>query len=208
MSDLQRFTLYGENKKGTQHKYYEVEAEELDGGCAQWTFRWARIGYRCPKPKTGTTYNFESAKRICEAQFEKKRGRGYREVSPLEALASAGQDVNDRADVNGLSKVTLDFPNFHAGRSESRMQQFCEKYNTKLNVIRASFHDMEWSKYRKQIEDMLKAYCAEFKRIKGSKAHGPLLESFADTAMSIFFRALRDDAGCSVYGYFEGVGVY
>lgn len=200
MSDLQRFTRYGECKKGVHHKYYEVEAEELeDGGSARWTFRWARIGRECKKPKTGVVYSFDRAKQICEEQFAHKEAKsGYKEVTPLEALASCVQDVTDREDVNGLPKIELDIPNFHAGSSEKRMQEFCKSYNVRLNVIRASYHDLARDKYRKQIEDLLDSFQKQYKRMKRTKAHGRNLGDEAFEAKIAFFNALRGNAGCRV----------
>ena len=206
MSEQRRYTVYAENKAGTNNKFYEVEANEDEDGRAEWIFRWGRIG-TAGQSKEGTTYSFEAAERICQDQFAKKRGRGYREVSPLEALASAAEEVSERP-VQGLEPVTLVVPCFHAGASETRLRKFCQKYNDKLNVIRGSKRVLGFEAYRKQIEAMLKQYCAEFKRIKGSKTHGHNCVGHADTAFRIFFSLLKDEARCNVYGYFDGVGVH
>ena len=206
MNDERRFTAYAEFKAGTNNKFYEVEAIELEDSRAKWIFRWGRIG-TAGQSKEGTTYSFGVAKRMCDEQFEKKEKKGYREVSPLEALASAGEEVTERKR-NGLEEVEIDIPRFHAGSSEKRCRDFCEKYLSKLNVIRGSRWDLDQGTYRKQVEAMLKQYCTEYKRIKGSKTHGYNVGSFADTAMSIFFRALRDDAGVVLYGYCTGMGAF
>jgi predicted DNA-binding WGR domain protein len=195
-----RYFAYAEKKAGTNNKFYQVEAIEQEDGRASWEFRWGRIGSN-GQSKSGMTYSFGSAKLACDEQFQKKLKRGYREVSALEALASAAEDVTERPN-NGLSAVTVVVPKFHAGRSEERCRKFCEKYLTKLNVIRASRWSLSENAYEKQIETLLKQYVAEFKRIKASKTHGPNLVSFADTAYRIFFQGLRSNAGCQVYGYF------
>ena len=205
MSEQRRFHLYAEKKAGIHNKYYEVEAIELEDGSATWEFRWARIGSICGKPKSGASYSFATARNICQAQFDKKCAKGYREVGALEALASAAEEVTERPN-RGLEEVTLDIPCFHAGSSEARLTKFCRKYNEKLNVIRASQNVLGYDAYRKQIETMLKQYCSEFKRIEASKSHGHNLVSFAQTARNIFFGALRENAGCTVWGYFEGIG--
>ena len=205
MNEERRFTAYAEFKAGTNNKFYEVEAIELEDGRAKWIFRWGRIG-TAGQSKEGTTYSFGVAKRMCDEQFEKKQKKGYREVSPLEALASAGEEITEWKN-NGLSPVEVDIPKFHAGPSEKRCQAFCAKYLEKLNVIRASRWDLSIDTYEKQIKALLKQYCAEYKRIKGSKTHGHNLVSFADTAMSIFFRGLKDNAACTVWGYFGVVVV-
>lgn len=202
MDQLQRFTRYGEKKRGSENKYYEVEANELEDGRGQWTFRWARIGYICKKPKTGTAYSFEAAKSICEAQFEKK---GYQEVNAMEALASAVEDLDERK-TNGLSNVEVAIPCFHAGKSEERCRRFCQKWLDKLNLVRRSRWDLNARAYEKQIEAVLNGYCAEWKRICGTKSHRALSDNAsACTAFRIFFGGLMRNAGISVYGYFEGV---
>ena len=205
MSDQRRFHLYGEKKAGVHNKYYEVEAIELEDGSATWEFRWARIGSICGRPKSGASYSFATARNICQAQFDKKCAKGYQEVSALVALASAAEEPSERAN-RGLENVTLDVLNFQAGPSEARLRKFCTKYNEKLNVIRASFNVLGYDAYRKQIETMLKQYCAEFERIQSSKTHGPWLVSFAVTAGKEFFNRLRENAGCTVWEYFGGVG--
>jgi predicted DNA-binding WGR domain protein len=205
MTEQRRYTAYAENKKGTNNKFYEVEALEGEDN-ATWIFRWGRIGTR-GQEKQGTSYNFYEAKRACEDQMAKKQKRGYREVSPLEALASAGEEISERK-VQGLEAITLVIPRFHAGSSEARLTKFCRKYNDKLNVIRASKRVLSFDAYRKQIEAMLKQYCAEFKRIKGSKTHAHNCDVHAETSFRIFFSLLKDEARCPVYGYFEGAGVH
>jgi len=201
MSENQRFTRYGEKKRGTQNKFYEVEALETEDGRAQWIFRWGRIG-AAGQSKEGTVFSFSVAKQICLAQWEKK---GYTEVTAMQALASAVETLEERK-TNGLSKVEIEIPNFHAGPSEKRCRQFCEKYLAKLNLIRGSRWDLGTTAYSNQIKALLKQYCAEYKRIKGSKTHGDNLEVFADTAARIFFGALKDDAGICIYDHFSLVG--
>ena len=98
-------------------------------------------------------------------------------------------------------------PNFHAGKSEKRCQQFAAKYLAKLNLLRTSRWDLG-DAYRKQVKAMLQSYCKEWQRICRSKAHGHLGDNAnAQTAFRIYFGLLRDDSKCSIYGRFEGVGV-
>jgi hypothetical protein len=204
MDDLRRFTRYGECKRGVNNKYYEVEAVEHEDGSATYTFRWARIGYECSKPTTERVFSFEEAKRRCLAQWEKKKAK-YKEVNAMEALASAVQELDER-ETRGLSAVELEAPCFHAGKSEARCQQFAKKWLAKLNLVRKSKWDLG-DRYNKQIETILKGYCAEWQRICKTKAHGHLRDNAAaHTAFRIFFSDLKDNAGTYVYGYFEGVG--
>lgn len=203
MGEFRSYHKYGECKTGTNNKYYEVEAKELENGTATWRFAWARIGYECSKPKEGTAYSFERAKQICQDQW--KRKAKYKEVNAMQALASAAEELHERP-VNGHERVDLTVPCFHAGKSEERMKQFCLKYQDKLNVIRTSRWSMGADQYSDQIETMLKAYCSEYQRTKKTATHGPNLGVHAETAFRIFLDALMADAKCGVYFYHDAVG--
>jgi hypothetical protein len=200
MTELRSYHKYGECKTGTNNKYYEVEATELENGHATWIFRWGRIGYECTKPKEGSSYSFEEAKRICKDQWKKKAK--YKEVCAMQALASAAEEIHERP-VNGHARVTLDVPVFHAGKSEERMKQFCVKYQDKLNVIRASARSMGPDQYSDQIKATFKQYCSEFQRIKKTAGHGPNLGDHAEAAFRIFLDTLVDNAMCHVYFYHD-----
>jgi predicted DNA-binding WGR domain protein len=205
MEGLQRFTRYGEKKAGVNNKFYEVEAIETEEGRAEWIFRWGRIGGK-PQEKRGRSGSFRIAKNKCIEQFKAKEKRGYSEVNAMEALASAVEDLHERK-TNGMATVEIAIPRFHAGSSEKRCTDFCQKWLDKLNLVRASRWDLGSTAYRRQIEGTLKGYCKEWMRIHSSKAHGHLEDNAAaHTAFRIFFKAMRDDAGIHVYGYFEGVG--
>ena len=203
MSDLRRFTWRGEKKKGTQNRFYDVEARELEDGRGEWIFRWGRIGTN-GRSDSGSTYSFEAAKDHCNMQIRKKDD--YDEVNAMEALASAVQDLDERP-ANGFEAVEIEVPCFHAGKSEKRCQEFCSKYLAKLNVVRRSRWDLSAKEYEDQIEQVLKSYRSEWSRIVRTKAHGHLRESAAaHTAAKIFFGALERDTKCSVYVYFGGAG--
>jgi hypothetical protein len=204
MTDHRSYHKYGECKTGTNNKYYQVEAQELEDGRATWSFTWARIGYECSKPKEGVSYSFERAEQICRDQWKKKSGK-YKEVNAMQALASAAEEIHERP-VNGYERVTLNVPCFHAGKSEERMKHFCLKYQDKLNVIRASARSMESKQYHDQVEEILKAYCSEFQRTKKTATHGPNLGAHADTAFRIFLDTLMANAECGVYFYHDAVG--
>ena len=203
MTELRTYHKYGECKTGTNNKYYEVEAIELENGRATWIFRWGRIGYECTKPKQGECRSFLYAQQICHDKWEKKAK--YKEVCAMQALASAAEEITQRP-VNGYERVTLDVPCFHAGKSEARMKQFCVKYQDKLNVIRSSARSMESKQYSGQVEATLKQYCSEFQRIKKTAGHGPNLGDHAETAFRIFLDTLMDNAKCGVYFHHKDVG--
>jgi len=202
MDELQRFTRYGEKKAGTNNKFYEVEAQENEDGRATWIFRWGRIG-TTGQSKEGETYSFSGAKSICLEQFRIKTEKGYREVNAMEALASAVEEVHERK-TNGLSAVEIVIPCFHAGKSEKRCQEFCQKWLDKLNIVRGSRWDLDANAYEKQIEGVLKGYTKEWRRIRTSKTHGPNLGFSADAAARIFFDALKRDTAICTFVYFEG----
>jgi len=202
MNDLRRFTWRGEKKKGTQNRFYDVEARELENGRGRWTFRWGRIGTN-GRSDTGTLYSYAAAKERCEIQIRKKRD--YEEVNAMEALASAVQDVSERP-ANGFEAVEIEIPCFHAGKSEKRCREFCEKYLAKLNVVRRSRWDLSEEEYEGQMERILKSYRSEWYRMTQTKAHGHLQEETgAQTAARIFFNALARDTKCSVYVSFMDV---
>lgn len=184
------FSRYGEKRAGTNNKFYEVEAiEDEDGNGASWTFRWGRIG-TTGQCKEGTTYSFEGAKSHCISQFQKKEARGYREVTAMEALASASQDVSERKN-NGFEPVVLEIPNFHAGTSEARCRKLCEKWLAKLNLVRGSRHDLG-NEYGKQATAVAKGFANEWDRILGTKAHEGLNHnSRAEEAFQSFWLALK-----------------
>jgi len=203
---MQRWTQYSEKKKGTNNKFYEVEAVELEeGGRAEWIFRWGRIG-TAGQEKRGTSYSFASAKQKCREQAEAKRKRGYTKVNAMEALASAVQELDERK-TRGLKAIEIEVPCFHAGDSEKRCEQLCRKWLDKLNLVRKSKFDLGDTEYDNQIKAVLNGYCKEWSRICSTKAHGALAgNAHAHTAFRIFFNALKDDAGTTIFGYFEGVG--
>ena len=192
----QRFTAYAEKKAGTNNKFYEVEAIATENG-AKSVFRWGRIGTK-GQSKEHFHYSFEAAKRVCQEQFEKKTGKGYREVSALEALASCGEELDER-ETNGLSAVEIDIPCFHAEKSEARCRKLCQQTLDKLNLIRASRWDLSYDAYEKQIETLLKGFVKGFTRVKESKTHGPNWTAFAGNAARIFYHALERDAGIDIY---------
>lgn len=206
MSEERTFHKYGEKKAGTNNKFYEVEVKELEDGQAKVYFTYGRIGTEGKRLDKGTFHSYGYAVSVAREQFQKKEKKGYREVTAMEAIASACEDVTERK-VNGFESVELTIPKFHAGSSEKRCQQLCKKYMEKLNVIRASRWDLTFKTYRQQIEAMLKQYCAEWARIIRTKAHGALADnSHAHTAFRIFFAALRDDTKCNIYGHYQGIG--
>lgn len=205
-NELRRFTRYGEKKAGTNNKFYEVEANEREDGTAEWIFRWGRIGTE-GQSKEGRIYSFERAKELCEAQFKAKAERGYRQVTAMEALASACQDVAERK-TNGHAPVDLPIPKFWAGASEKRCEEFCRKWNEKLNVVRKSRWDLGATAYRNQMISVLEGYCKEWKRILSTKAHGHLADNAqAHSAFRMFFNSLKDNTKEVVCGHFDGVGV-
>jgi len=204
--ELRHFTRYGEYKAGVHHKFYEVTAVEREDGTATWEFKWGRIGGR-GQSKTGTSFSFGNAREVCIAKFAEKEEKGYREVNPLMALASAAQDAMEREDSNGLPAVAITIPSFRAGKSEDRCLKCARKYVDKLNVIRASRFDLGSDAYRKQIETMLRQYCEEWRRIRCSKTHGPNIKGPAVDSFRSVYRSLVENADTYFYIWHDEVHI-
>jgi predicted DNA-binding WGR domain protein len=208
VNDERRFNRYAEKKAGTNNKFYQVEVEELEDGRAKVYFTYGRIGTDGRRLDQGFFASYEGGVRVAKEQFAKKRQRGYVEVNAMQALASAAQELHERK-TNGLEKVKLVIPKFFAGKSEKRCQDLCKKYEAKLNIVRASKHDLGWDAFYEQITAVLKQYCAEWRRMQRTKAHGHLVDNAAaQTGFRLFFTSMTDNAGCVPCGYFEGVGVH
>ena len=114
MSDRE-YKRYAEYKAGGSHKFYEVEVLRREGEkSATFTARWGRIGTRGQSKVYGlvfgrvtlplgsvttvvTSYAFPFAYLVglADGKFTSKLQKGYREVSALEALASALTDPRD-----------------------------------------------------------------------------------------------------------------
>jgi predicted DNA-binding WGR domain protein len=196
--ELQRYTRYGEKKAGTNNKFYEVEAVEREDGRGAWTYRWGRIG-TTGQSKEGVTYSFEAAKRQCDEQFKSKQKRGYHEVTAMEALASAVEELDERK-TNGLPPVDLPIPTFGAGKSEKRCQDYCRKWLGKLNLVRASKHDLGYDAFRKQLDSVFEGYRNEWYRMHETKAHGPNIKGDkAREAWQGFRDAMRENCGLRRY---------
>jgi len=203
-AELRSFRWYGEKKKGTMNRFYEISADEREDGRGVWTFKWGRIG-TAGRVESGIVHSYSRAVDVCKAKIAAKSS--YREVSPLEALASCCEELHERPN-RGLSAVEIDVPNWHAGASNGRLNKFAAKYLERLNVIRASFNDLSYGDYDKQIETMLKQYIAEFARIVATKGHGKNVTQHSETSARIFFGALRDNAGMNTYIFYPSRSLF
>jgi predicted DNA-binding WGR domain protein len=192
MSEDQRYTRYAEKKAGTNNKFYEVEAIEEDGS-VRYFFRWGRIGSK-GQEKEHRASNFAYAKSVCDEQFARKLGtKGYREVTAMEALASAIEEVDERK-TNGLSPVEIVLPCWGAGESEARLDKFARKWLNKFNLVRASYHDLSNTETNRQFRSVLDGYQSEWKRICLSKAHGQNMTGMVEMEVESFFRKLAREA--------------
>jgi predicted DNA-binding WGR domain protein len=183
-----RYSRNAEFKAGLNNKFYDVEVEEQPDGSAKWLHRWGRIGTN-GQTKEGTAYSFESAKRLCDEQFEKKLAKGYVEVTAMQVLASAAQAIEERP-VRGLPPVKVLIPNFGAGPSEERCKAFAKKYLDKMNVIRKSKDDLGKA-YWDQMDSLIDSYRDEWSRIKAAK-HGEHIGQQAEDAFKEILIALRE----------------
>jgi len=199
MPDAQRYTRYAEKKAGTNNKFYEVEAIEEDGEI-RYVFRWGRIGTK-GQEKEHRAASFDYAKSVCDEQFVAKLRKGYREVTAMEALASAVEDVNERK-TSGLPPIALEIPFFNAGKSEERCVQFARKWLDKLNLIRASYHDLDSQTYRAQLKALFEGYSKEWRRIATSRTHTLNICEESKEAAQAFFLLLRRNTGMAVIAFF------
>lgn len=183
------YNRYAEFKAGLNNKFYEVEVQEQDENHARWTHRWGRIG-TTGQTKSGMSLSFESAKRHCDEQFEKKLAKGYREVTAMQILASAAQDVSDRP-VRGLQPIDIVIPDFGAGPSEKRCREFARKFIDKMNLIRKSKDDLG-SAYHDQMADLVDSCVKEWERIRESKTHGLNIGSKAHEGYRVVLEALTN----------------
>ena len=203
MTDEQRYSRYAEMKRGTHNKFYEVKVEETESGSYRLTFTYGRIGTEGRALDQGLHTSYSYAKQRADEQFDKKLDKDYVEVTAMQALASAVETLEERQ-TNGLSAVEIVIPRFHAGKSEKRCVTFAQKWIDKLNLVRASRWEFDSDAYRRQADGVLKGYCKEWKRICGTQAHGALADnSAAQTAFRMIFASLKDDAGITLYGYYN-----
>lgn len=181
------YSRYAEMREGLYNKFYEVEATEQPDGRATFQFRWGRIG-TTGQTKPGLSYSFEAAVDLCKEQFKAKLAKGYREVTAMEAIAAAAQDISDRP-VNGLPPVDVAIPCFFAGPSEERCRAFARKYLDKLNLIRKSKRDLG-GRYYDQIGEIMRSFRAEWQRMRESTTHAPNLGTNAEEAFRQIAQAL------------------
>lgn len=173
MTEQRQYSRYAQKQAGVHNKFYEVRVEELEDGRASLLFVYGRIGTEGRTLDQGTIYSFEAARQSANTQFLKKLGKGYVEVSAMQALAAASQDPKERK-LEGFPPVKISIPEFNAGKSDERCRKFCQKYLDKVNLIRTSYYEMDEGEYLKQMCALLKSYWREWRRIETSKTHANL----------------------------------
>jgi len=188
----QRYSRYAEKKAGTNNKFYEVKVEEHESGQARLTFTYGRIGTEGRELDQGLYASYGYAVQCADEQFKKKLGKGYTEVTAMQAIASAVETLEERK-TNGFEPVDLEIPCFNAGDSEARCRKLCEKWLAKLNLVRGSCFDLG-TDYGKQITGVTRGFAREWDRIKNTKAHGHLKgNGMAEEAFFTFLRRLRSN---------------
>ena len=195
-TNLRSHSHYLEFKKGVSNKFYEVEVSELEGGEASLKVRYGRIG-AVGQAKTYSTYpNFSCASVYADQLVDQKVGKGYKKASTLQALASACEEPEERKN-RGLSPLETPIPDwrviYNAGVTERRLDKWATEFLTKLNLIRASYHDLTYAQVGAQLATLFKQKRAEIKRITGSKTHGFAVQDDPRTisAARMFYEDLR-----------------
>lgn len=202
-AELRKYYRYAEFKKGTSNKFYQVQAIETggDGLRTRVVYTYGRIGTDGQrKVQEGLSWSY--AKQLADDKFEQKLAKGYKEVSALEALASACEEPEDRPQ-RGLSPVEVELPSFQTGNpaTDKRLETMCEKYLKKLNLIRASYYELSVKQHKTQNETLFKQFRNEFRRICGSKTHGEFANNpLTEQKVRVFFRSLIDVSGDFFYG--------
>ena len=201
MSEAQSYSRHAELKAGTKNKFYTVEVEPTEGARYRLTFVYGRIGTEGRRIDKGSFKSFNYAKQLADEQIETKiEKKGYKEVTAMQMIASAVEDLSERK-TKGLEPVEIQIHNFNAGASEKRMQTFARKYVDKLNLIRASRYEMDEDAYRHMVEAMFRSYTNEYERIEDSATHGLNIGTFALQRARNLFLTLKDNAGVGIYHY-------
>lgn len=191
----ERYTRYAEKKAGKHNKFYEVIVDPCEDGKFDVLFRWGRIGTSGTTKRECRTGDYSWAKTQCDNQFLTKLSKGYREVTAMEALASAIQDPTERRTAGGLPPVEILIP-----QAPERLQRYFKKYLDKLNVLRDSRGTLDYDEYRDQFFDLIDQYNSEWNRICKTKAHGHLRSSERFCGMvNDFYRELSNAKGVEIY---------
>ena len=189
---------YAEFKKGTSNKFYEVLVE---GSIV--TFRWGRIG-TAGQSKTEDCGDHYSACHSADQQFQTKLDKGYVEArvcSPLMALVSGLEEPEERR-MNGLPPVKICIPSnwsMYTEAGNARMRKFAQKYNDKLNLIRASLRDLKPKQAAEQANTVLRSYVDEWRRIGKTVHCAEASETEVREIVADFFDRLRNSFGVPNY---------
>jgi len=197
---LREYSQYLEFKKGTSNKFYEVRVKELETGRAEVWVRYGRIGTTGQRKLHGKRHNFDFALLIAKEQENKKRKKGYKKVSALEALASAIEEPEERRN-KGLPPVELAIPVWNTGRdkTDERLTASAEKHLNKLNLVRASRWDLGLTPFKTQVEKVLEQYAGDFFRIKAAKVHAYYIDASTEQRAREFFENLKENTGSNIH---------
>jgi len=199
-NELRTHRRYAEFRKGTSDKFYEVQVEELEvKGRATLTIRYGRIG-QTGQSKVTSLHSFGAASNAADNKFAEKLAKGYVESkSPLHALAAAFETPEDRPNC-GLPPAAIQTPAAWGLGPEidAKLTAFVDKYVGKLNLIRASKHDLHRKTYTLQIDNLLDQYMREWARLTGSRRFAGLDLAPANAHAAAIYRALCAQSGTNV----------
>lgn len=146
---LRVYRLYAECKTGTNFKFYECVARELEGGLGHFVANYGRIGTNGQTKDYGRSYSYEQAKSSAEQQFQTKLDKGYVKTAPLQALASTMQEPEDLMEMRNYTPIELPIPAWNSGSYEldERLSDAAQKIIEKLNLVRSSRREYKRSGY-------------------------------------------------------------
>ncbi|MCI0562787.1 MAG: WGR domain-containing protein [Nitrososphaera sp.] len=174
----QGFDAYFEYKMGTSNKFYKITVVETDNGSATLTTRYGRIGTN-GRVDTQTFHHYNLAVLHAEDLVDEKLRKGYKQVSALQALASACEEPHER-NSNGLKPLEIAIPGWFVNvATAERLNAWAHKLLYKLNLIRASYYELSNTPGRaaeNQAEKLFTQAREEIIRICGSTSNGPEMQ--------------------------------
>jgi len=205
---LRKFSQYLEFKKGVSNKFYEVEVSEIEGGETSVKVRYGRIGAEGRSKTYSYYHSYSLAMSQAEVLVDTKIRKGYKKVSPLQALASACEEPDERKN-RGISALESTLPDwrvpYNAGVTERRLDKWAREFLSKLNLIRASQYDLTYAQIQLQLDTLFKQKRAEINRISKSKTHSFAVSDDPRTmsAAHMFYEDLRSQTSPRIYVYWR-----
>lgn len=196
---LRTYKRYAEMKRGTAFKFYEVVVQETDAELnrAIFTARYGRIGQEGRTQTKLVNSLYSTCVREANDLFSTKLGKGYKEVSALEALASAMSGPEER--LEEASAPTLAVPSFRTGShsTDRRLEKLAQDKLDKLRLIyedKSVYYktDYDYERFYKDAGEVLRSLSRGYANVKRTKAHGKFCDDRTDSVMLGFLRELNE----------------